>query len=111
MLNNKKMRGHHIFFPEGCNQGGGAAILKEFLPSQCQTHGATYGAAIFERLRQDTLSKKGTFIGYLELAEELSKHIQMYMETSQNEPLAKNTNNINIYWKKPAWRSVELRVQ
>lgn len=59
-----------------------------------------YSIAIFERLRQDTLSKKGTFIGYLEIVEQMSKHIRTYVKTSQNETLAKNTNNIYVYWQK-----------
>lgn len=57
-----------------------------------------YRIAISERLRQDTLSKKETFIGYLEIVEQMDKHIHMYVETSQNGTLAKNTNIYVNWW-------------
>lgn len=55
---------------------------------------------IFEKLRQDTLSKKETFIRFLEIMEQMSKQIYTYMETCQNGISAQNTNNIYIYWQK-----------
>lgn len=66
-----------------------------------------YSTAIFEKLRQDTLSKKETFIGYMEIAEQMNKQIYMYMETSQNWILAKN--NIYIYWQKVSMKKHRVK--
>lgn len=59
-----------------------------------------YSIAVFERFREETLSKKETSFGYLKILEQVSKQIHTYMEASQNGTLAKNMNNIYIYQQK-----------
>lgn len=39
--------------------------------------------SVFERLRQDTLSKKESFIGYLEIMEQMSKQIYIHGDLSE----------------------------